>query len=62
MSNYSFGAVVLVAFPFTDQVTTRQRPAVVIVSAVYRLERPDLLILAIIQATSPAACPLAHAH
>jgi mRNA interferase MazF len=30
---YQFGDVVLVAFPFTDQVTTKQRPAVVVSSA-----------------------------
>ena len=47
MSAYSFGAIVLVAFPFTDQTTTKQRPAVVISSAAYQRERPDLIILAI---------------
>ena len=47
MSSYPFGAVVLVAFPFTDQTTTKQRPAVVISSAAYQRERPDLIILAI---------------
>jgi len=47
MSTYTFGAVVLVAFPFTDQTTTKQRPAVVISSTAYQRERPDLIILAI---------------
>ena len=47
MSSYPFGAVVLVAFPFTDQITTKQRPAVVISSTAYQRERPDLIILAI---------------
>ena len=47
MSDYSFGTVVLVAFPFTDQIATKQRPAVVISSATYQHERPDLIILAI---------------
>ena len=47
MSSYPFGAVVLVAFPFTDQSATKQRPAVVISSIAYQRERPDLIILAI---------------
>jgi mRNA interferase MazF len=47
MSIYPFGAVVLVAFPFSDQSATKQRPAVVISSAAYQRERPDLIILAI---------------
>ena len=37
----------LVAFPFTDQTTSKQRPAVVISSTAYQRERPDLIILAI---------------
>ena len=44
---HPFGAVVLVAFPFTDQTTSKQRPAVVISSTAYQRERPDLIILAI---------------
>jgi mRNA interferase MazF len=47
MSAYAFGNVVLVAFPFADQAATKQRPAVVISSAAYQRERPDLIILAI---------------
>ena len=47
MTSYPFGAVVLVAFPFTDQSTTKQRPAVVISSSAYQRERIDLIILAI---------------
>lgn len=30
MSTYTFSEVVLVAFPFTNQTATKQRPAVVI--------------------------------
>lgn len=44
---YEFGDVVLVSFPFTDQHTTKRRPAVLIGSERYHEERPDLLILAI---------------
>jgi len=47
MTGYEFGDVVLVPFPFTDQTTTKKRPAVVVSSAAYQAERPDLIILAI---------------
>lgn len=47
MTVYSFGDVVLVLFPFTDQSNTKQRPAVVISSARYNAERPDLVIMAV---------------
>lgn len=44
---YDFGDVVLVPFPFTDQRTTKRRPAVVVSSERYHTERPDLIILAV---------------
>lgn len=47
MTGYSFGAVVLVPFPFTDQSRSKQRPAVVISSDRYRRERPDLILMPI---------------
>jgi mRNA interferase MazF len=43
MTSYSFGDVLLVPFPFTDQTGNKQRPAVVASSARYHHERPDLL-------------------
>ena len=45
--SYAFGDVILVPFPFTNQSTTKQRPAVVISSSSYNTERPDLILLAI---------------
>jgi mRNA interferase MazF len=45
--SYAFGDVILVPFPFTDQSTTKQRPAVVISSSGYNQQRPDLILLAI---------------
>ena len=44
---YSFGAVVLVPFPFTDQTAIKKRPAVVISSPQYNDLRPDLVIMAV---------------
>lgn len=44
---YAFGDVILVPFPFTDQSTTKRRPAVVISSSRYNTARPDLIVLAI---------------
>ena len=39
--------MILVPFPFTDQSTAKQRPAVVISSNRYNTERPDLILLAV---------------
>ena len=46
-TGYSFGDVVLVPFPFTDQSGSKKRPAVVISSAQYQAERRDLVIMAV---------------
>ena len=47
MTAYNFGDVILVPFPFTDQSQAKQRPAVVVSSARYNTERPDLILMAI---------------
>lgn len=47
MTDFEFGDVVLVRFPFTDQSTSKQRPAVVISSDAYHRTSSDLLIMAI---------------
>ena len=46
-TGYSFGDVVLVPFPFTDQTGTKKRPAVIISSAVYNTAQRDLVIMAV---------------
>ncbi len=55
MTGYEFGDLVLVPFPFTDQSTTKRRPAVVVSSDAYHRERPDLVILAVTSQVRPAA-------
>ncbi len=52
----SFGEVVLVPFPFTDQSGAKKRPAVIISSNRYNADRRDLIIMAI---TSQVRQPLA---
>ena len=53
-TGYSFGDVVLVPFPFTDQSATKRRPAVAISSERYNSERPDLIIMAVTSQAKPA--------
>jgi mRNA interferase MazF len=47
MTPYSFGDVVLVPFPFTNQAGFKQRPAVVVSSRAYNSVRQDVVIMAI---------------
>jgi mRNA-degrading endonuclease toxin of MazEF toxin-antitoxin module len=46
-TGYSFGDVVLVPFPFTDQTGLKKRPAIVVSSAAYQKQRRDLIIMAV---------------
>ena len=56
---HSFGEVVLVPFPFTDQSGTKKRPAVIVSSNRYNATRRDLIIMAI---TSQVRQPMGHAE
>lgn len=47
MTEYSFGDIVLVPFPFTDQSSTKKRPAVIVSSNEYNKNRPDIVIMAV---------------
>ena len=55
MTNCSFGDVVLVPFPFTDQTTTKQRPAVIVSSDEYQRQRPDVILMAVTSQRGPVA-------
>jgi mRNA interferase MazF len=44
---YSFGDVVLVPFPFTNQTASKKRPAVVVSSNTYNERRHDVIVMAI---------------
>lgn len=50
-----FRDVIVVPFPFTDQTTIKRRPAVVISSEGYNLERPDLIVMAVTSQLRPTA-------
>lgn len=52
-TGFDFGDVVLVPFPFTDQATTKQRPAVVVSSEGYHRERQDVILLAVTSQQRP---------
>lgn len=55
MTAYRFGDVILIPFPFTDQSTSKQRPAVVISSEAYQRQRHDVVVMAITsQVRTPA--------
>jgi mRNA interferase MazF len=47
MTGYEFGDIVLIPFPFTDQTTTKKRPAVVVSSRAYHEQRPDVIVMAV---------------
>lgn len=51
MTAYERGDIVLVPFPFTDQTTTKKRPAVVISSNRYNNTSPDIVIMAVTSQT-----------
>jgi mRNA interferase MazF len=52
---HAFGDVVLVPFPFADQSGAKKRPAVIVSSSGYNINRRDLVIMAI---TSQVRQPL----
>jgi len=55
MKPYSFGDILLVPFPFTNQSASKQRPAIVISTQDYNQERADIIIMAITSQVKSAA-------
>jgi mRNA interferase MazF len=53
MTNYRFGDIVLVPFPFTDQTTTKKRPAAIVSSDAYLNQKPDLILMAVTSQSKP---------
>lgn len=53
MTRFEFGDIVLVPFPFTDQSAAKKRPAVVVSSAPYNAERPDVIVMAVTSQVRP---------
>jgi len=47
MTDYEFGDVVLVTFPFTDMTTAKKRPAVVVSSVACSRNRADIILMAV---------------
>jgi mRNA interferase MazF len=51
---FEFGDVVLVPFPFTNQVASKQRPAVVVSGRGYNDSKPDIVVMAITSQLRPS--------
>lgn len=47
MTSYRFGDILLVPFPFTNQLSSKKRPAVAISSNAYQENRSDIIIMAV---------------
>lgn len=54
-TEFGFGDIVLVPFPFTDQTAAKRRPAVVISRLAYNGEKPDLIVMAVTSQLRPTA-------
>jgi len=50
---FDFGDVVLVPFPFTSQVASKKRPAVIVSNRAYNLAKPDVIVMAITSQLRP---------
>ncbi|MEJ2387318.1 MAG: type II toxin-antitoxin system PemK/MazF family toxin [Chromatiaceae bacterium] len=46
-TTYNFGDIVLITFPFTNQVGSKKRPAVVVSSDTYYRKRQDVILMAV---------------
>lgn len=44
---FEFGDIVLVRFPFTNQIAFKQRPAVIVSNRTYNIAKPDVIVVAV---------------
>jgi mRNA interferase MazF len=49
-----FGDIILVPFPFTDQTTSKRRPAIVVSNRAYNTTRPDVVVMAVTSQLRPS--------
>jgi mRNA interferase MazF len=54
-TDFEFGDILLVSFPFTNQAGSKRRPAVVVSTRTYNQRRPDVILMAV---TSQVRQPL----
>ncbi|MCX5737699.1 MAG: type II toxin-antitoxin system PemK/MazF family toxin [Proteobacteria bacterium] len=54
-TGYSFGDIVLVPFPFTDQTAAKKRPAIVVSSDAYHRDRRDVVVMAVTSQARPGS-------
>jgi len=62
-TNFEFGDVLLVPFPFTDQSASKQRPAVVVSSQTLHRESADVIVVSVttqVRSASSLEMPIAH--
>ena len=54
-TGYSFGDIVLVPFPFTDQTAAKKRPEIFVSSDPYHRDRRDVIIIAVTSQARPGS-------
>jgi mRNA interferase MazF len=54
---FEFGDIVLVPFPFTNQTTSKKRPAVIVSSRAYNTSGPDVVVMAVTSQLRPGRGP-----
>jgi mRNA interferase MazF len=53
-TNFEFGDIVLVPFPFTSQAASKKRPAVIVSNHNYNKNKPDVVVMAVTSQIRPS--------